>query len=189
MSKENNIQFFIGESIEVTFTVVVGSDIKTTAAKLTADTSLDVDPIREVLVSGELILFDGGAVATVDAAGAVIGATSIPISAMTGNVQRRENGQKVQNISTWSKLAARFKHQADDTSSPIIEKLQSGGDITFVAGGADGKAKFTLTTADTKLFAASGLYVWDAWREDAGAESTLIYGAVDVLQAPSQAPT
>ncbi len=188
MSKEVNIQFFIGESIEVTFTIVVGSTIQTTASKITTDTSLDVDPIKEALVSGELILFNGGAVATVDAAGAVIGATSIPISAMTGNVQRREKGEKVQNISTWSDLAARFRHQADDIGAVLIEKLQSGGDITFVAGGADGKAKFTLTTDDTKLFTTASLHVWDVWREDPGAESALIYGAVDVLEAPSHAP-
>ncbi len=189
MSKEQNIQFFVGESIEITFTIVVGSDIKTTESKVVADTSLDVDPIKEALASGDLILFDGGAVATVDAAGAVIGAISIPISAMTGNVQRRETGQKVQNISTWSKLAARFRHQADDTGDAIVEKLQSTGDITFVSGGADGKAKFTLLTADTKKFTTASLHVWDVWREDAGAESALIYGAVDVLEAPSHAPT
>ena len=189
MSKENNIQFFIGESIEITFTIVVGSNIKTETAKLAADTSLDVDPIREVLVSGDLILFDGGAVATVDAAGAAIGAISIPISAMTGNVQRRESGQKVQNISTWSNLAARFRHQADDTGTPIVEKLQGSGDIVFVNSGADGQVKFTLTNADTKLFTTATLHVWDVWREDAGAESTLIYGAVNVLEAPSHAPT
>ena len=189
MPREVNLELFVGGSLEVTFTVVTGSDIQTTASKITTDTSLDVDPIKEALVSGDLIHFDGGAVATVDTAGAAIGAISIPISAMTGNVQRREEGQKVQDISGWTNLAARFRHQADDTGAALIEKLQSSGDIAFVNTGTDGKAKFTLSAADTKLFTTASLHVWDVWREDANLEAPLIYGAVNVLQAPSQAPT
>jgi len=189
MSKEVNLQFFIGESIEVTFTIVTGPEITTTDSKLTTDTSLDVDPLGKALVSGELILFEGGAVATVDAAGAVKGAVSVPISAMTGNVQRRESGQKIEDISGWANLAARFRHQADDTGLVIVEKLQSSGDITFVNTGTDGKAKFTLLTADTKKFTTPTLHVWDVWREDGGQEAALIYGAVNVLKAPSHAPT
>ena len=189
MPREVNLELFVGGSLEVTFTVVTGSDIQTTASKVVADTSLDVDPIKEALISGDLIHFDGGAVATVDAAGAVIGAISISISAMTGNVQRREKGQKVEDISGWTDLAARFKHQADDTTAAIIQKLQTAGEITFVTDGTEGKAKFTLTAADTKLFTTATLHAWDVWREDANLEAPLIYGAVNVLQAPSHAPT
>lgn len=186
MAKEANIEFFIGEAIEVTFTVVTGADIQLTALALSTDTSLAVEPLREALANNDVILFPDGVRVTLDSA-AVIGATSISIDAITGNIENRAKGQKIQDISTWTDLAARFRHQADDTGTPPVEKLQTGGG-PLTLGPGFGDAKFTLTSADTKAFKA-GLHVWDVWREDTNAESALIYGSVNVLQAPSQAPT
>ena len=185
MAKESNLEFFIGESVQVTFTIVTGKDIQLTTAVLSTATSLPVEPLKESLSNNDVILFPNSVRCTLDAV-AQIGATSISIDAITGNIPNREIGQKIQNISSWLLLAARFKHQPGDADA-LVEILGLG-DIAFVGDGTDGDAVFTLTKIQTKLF-KPGLYVWDVWREDANNESALIYGAVNVLQAPSQLPT
>ncbi len=186
MAKEANIEFFIGESIEVTFTVVTGKEIQLTKAALSTDTSLTIDPLREALNDNDVILFPDGVRCTLDAA-ALVGVTTLSIDAITGNIQNRASGQKIQDISSWDTfLKARFRHQADSTGNPIVEK--TGANITFVVDGTDGDAKFTLSSADTQKFKA-GHYSWDVWRDQSSSESALIYGDVNVLQAPSFAPT
>ena len=187
MAKESNLEFFIGESVEVTFTIVVGKEIQLTVAALSTDTSLTVDPLKEALADNDVILFPNSVRCTLDAV-AAIGATSISIDAITGNIPNRDKGQKIQNISSWTKLAARFKHQPGDANTLVTMLQEDPSNITFVTDGVDGDAKFTLSKTDTKLFKA-GLYVWDVWREDTNNESALIYGAVNVLQAPSVLPT
>ena len=186
MAKEANIEFFIGESIEITFTIVIGKIIRTTEVVLTTATTMAVEPLKEVIPDNAVLLFPNEVRVTVDGA-AVLGAISIAFDAITGIIQNREKGQKVEDISAFTDLAARFKHQPGDAN--LVEKLQKTPfDIVFVIDGTDGDAKFTLSRADTKKFRA-GLYVWDVWRDDSDNEAALIYGAVTVLQTPSQAPS
>lgn len=186
MPREVNLELFIGESIEITFTVVTGKIIKTTEIVLTTATTMAVEALKEAIPDDAVLLFPNEVRVTVNGA-AVLGATSITFDAITGIIQNREEGQKVQDISSWTDLAARFKHQPGDAN--LVQKLQKAPlDITFVTDGIDGDAKFTLKRVDTKLFKA-GLYVWDVWRDDVNNEAALIYGVVTMLQTPSQAPS
>ena len=185
MAKEANLEFIIGESIEVTFTIVTGKIIRATEIVLTSANSAAVEPLDEALADNDVLLFPNGVRMTLSAL-AAIGATSLSFDALTGNIENRAEAQKVENISDWTNLAARFKHQPGDVAD-LVEKL-SFADITFVTDGTDGDAKFTLTRTDTKKFKA-GLYVWDVWRDEVNNEAALIYGAVTVLQTPSQAPS
>ena len=186
MAKEANLEFIIGESIEVTFTIVTGKIIRTTEIVLTSASSAAVEPLKEALADNDVLLFPNDVRMTLDAV-AASGATSLSFDDLTGNVENRAKAQKVENISSWTDLAARFKHQPGDAN--LVEKLQKTPfDIVFVTNGTDGDAKFTLKRVDTKLFKA-GLYVWDVWRDDSDNEAALIYGAVTVLQTPSQAPS
>ncbi|MCH8825518.1 MAG: hypothetical protein IIB16_01060 [Chloroflexi bacterium] len=186
MAKEANLEFIIGESIEVTFTIVTGKIIRTTEIVLTSANSAAVEPLKEALADNDVLLFPNDVRMTLDAV-AAIGATSLSFDALTGDIENRAKAQKVEDISSWTDLAARFKHQPGDAN--LVEKLQKDPlDITFVTDGIDGDAKFTLKRVDTKLFKA-GLYVWDVWRDDSDNEAALIYGAVTVLQTPSQAPS
>jgi hypothetical protein len=74
--------------------------------------------------------------------------------------------------------------QLNLTSSAVITKTKSGGGITFVNTGTDGKFQVTLTTTDTSSL--SGWYVHTAALLGAGSsKTTCTIGRMNVGQAPN----
>lgn len=91
-----------------------------------------------------------------------------------------ENGAPI-NLSTATQISWAAKRDA--ASSPVLAKTKSGGGISFVTDGSDGKFQVALTGVDTA--ALTGYYLHVASVTDAlGNTSTVTLGRMQVGIAP-----
>ncbi len=105
ISKDFN--FFVGEDKTITFYVMTGNDITTTALAAKSAVAISVAPLSEALGSGNKVRFGGGGgvgagiVATLSGA-AAIGDTSLAVDALSGAIVSNTIGRKVQDITGYT---------------------------------------------------------------------------------------
>jgi len=93
----------------------------------------------------------------------------------------KDGNGAVINISTVTQIS--WSAQRDLPSAPVLSKTKTGGGITFVTDGTDGKFQVSLTAAETA--ALTGFYLHEATITDiAGNLSTVATGRMQVGRMP-----
>lgn len=93
----------------------------------------------------------------------------------------RDGDGAVIDISTVSEIA--WSAQRDLSSAPVLSKTKTGGGITFVTDGTDGKFQVSLTAANTSSL--TGFYIHQASiTDDTGSVSTVTTGRMQVGRLP-----
>lgn len=149
--------------------------VKLSSAAVAGATSLSVDRNKYALVSGDMLIFDGNLVVTVDTAGAAIGASSVPVTAIAGAIKGGEVGKKLQDLTGYT-ISLEVLDAASD-ATPEITK--SGTNQTQNATDGRGRVRFTIAAADTTGLEAKR-YSAAAWKTDSGSKRPLWTGDVEV---------
>lgn len=98
--------FFVGEAKELRFYVTTGPDIVVAARAANGATSISVEPLRRALASGDQVRFrskgdEAGIVATLSAA-AVLGAETLAVNAISGELHANTIGRLIQNVTGYT---------------------------------------------------------------------------------------
>lgn len=163
-------EIFAGSPKTLQWLLTTGSAIVVREIAEVGATSLEVQAIEQALVSGDRIRF-GYAVVTVGAAGAPIGARSIPISASAARLERHARGAKVINASSFT-LRLRIDSGTDPGGSPASLETTPTGD-------ADGLITTPLTAANTTAL-GEGSFVYRLDRTNVGVEYNVAYGEIKI---------
>lgn len=173
------LNLFVGEDKTLTFYVMTGNDVTTTAAAAKSATAITVAALTEALSSGDKVRFgaggvgsSAGVVATLSAA-AAIGDTSLAVTALPGAIAGSVVGRKVQDITgytlEWVLRAGPTAVSALLTKTPTITDAANG--VCQVALAAD-------DTADSSgvILIQPGDYFHTLRKTNTGDESVLAFG-------------
>lgn len=162
--------WFIGEDKVFEHRVGTGAEIVASGAAANGATSLPVRRLKEALFINDKIRF-GNVVATVDTI-ALVGATSVGIASLVGNIYRNDKGEKVLNIA-----AMQFEwvlRTSAEAAAATFTKTTGAGEIVLTDA-ANGVLAVTILDDDT-VNLAPAKYVYACRRTDAGSEGVVSHG-------------
>jgi hypothetical protein len=178
--------WFVGEDRVFDFYITTTPHMKAaTTVALAATTIQLLAPLKEALISGDKVRFaaegEAGVVVTLTA-DAVVGATSLTVSATTGIIPAHTTGRKVQRgIDTWAKEWV-LRAGVEAAAATLTKTTGSGLATTDEPNGVE---RLTLTDTDTLTLADQG-YVHALRRTDDGNEVVLAYGEAVLQKAATR---
>lgn len=168
--------FFLGEDKVFRFYVRTGADVECSAQAANGATSISVEPLEEALSSGDRVRFapssKAGVVATLSAP-AVVGATSLTVSATSGIIALGTVGRKVQDVTGYT---SEWVLRDGPTGAALLTKTPT---ITDALNGILEVAIADTDTVDasgTPIIIQPGRYYHSLRKTNAGDESVLAHG-------------